>query len=621
MKIYSSSADETEHVGLSDNDIDGFLKTIMKSVCRETAQNSNDESLTRPVRMNFELQHIPISQIPDHDKFRNIIEKCLEEAKNTEDTRAIEFFTTATDILSKDEISVLTISDEGTNGAGGDFKKLGKFFTLTVSKGVTNKTDLHSAGSFGIGKMACFAASQLRTVFYSSTYDDEENFYCLGKSVLTSWTNDSCGNMRNQIFFSANDKKLFPIEDLSAVPQWLKKDSRGLKISILAPRSELREGWTNSYIAAFVSNFFLAIHDGTLEFSMNKASVRINKSTLLNFFDDPSVREAAINLGDEDKFNWAYECTLALTSNTFISEYIHVPNIGDLEILIRVNEGLPKKTCFIRNGMFITDNLALFGKRLQRFNNTKDFIVIVRPKNTGNQASQNLKRLENPEHNEFSTGYLSDEKEQKIFNDAMGKVEAEIRSVIKKHAQMEVKETKDIEELKQFFKSPKNDNEIDEGTGELDPIIISNKEIIENKSSQSNHQKSGKGTGGNKEHGNKRKTKTKKRRPGPGNKQSGNYKEFEGKCRAVKTSGGNKWLISLSDLPPKGLFLIAPEEESRSGDSRPIHINSCNIQDAKISSNKSNMEFLLDGSIERTFTIEVNEEVNIINIRPIVREV
>ena len=49
MKIHTSKVPDIEDVGIADNDIDGFLRDLLASVNRECAQNSNDESETRPV--------------------------------------------------------------------------------------------------------------------------------------------------------------------------------------------------------------------------------------------------------------------------------------------------------------------------------------------------------------------------------------------------------------------------------------------------------------------------------------------------------------------------------------------------------------------------------------------
>jgi hypothetical protein len=93
-----------------------------------------------------------------------------------------------------------------------------------VSEGVTDKQNFYSAGSFGIGKNAAIAGSSLRLVFYSSRYGEngETGFYCIGKSVLTSWSeNDE--NKTHRIFFSADREELCPVNDQDLLPDGAKK--------------------------------------------------------------------------------------------------------------------------------------------------------------------------------------------------------------------------------------------------------------------------------------------------------------------------------------------------------------------------------------------------------------
>ena len=188
MKIYNEDASASDDIGIADNDIDAFLKRLLESVVRESIQNSNDEALIRPAKMAFDLTSVQVKDIPDVLSYKEVLQDCLSEAASRKAVRAREFFENAIKVLDKDKVNILTISDSGTKGAGGEFKEGEKFYTLLISKGQTEKQDIFSAGSFGIGKNASIAGSQLRLVFYSSVFEEkgQDSFYCMGKSILTT---------------------------------------------------------------------------------------------------------------------------------------------------------------------------------------------------------------------------------------------------------------------------------------------------------------------------------------------------------------------------------------------------------------------------------------------------
>jgi hypothetical protein len=566
MKIYSTNAGLIEDIGLADNDIDGFLRELLESVNREAAQNSNDEALERPVRMSFDMEKVKVRDIPAIVKYQNIINSCLAEAQAVKSEKAIDFFENAKKVLEKDSVHVLSISDSGTGGAGGKFEKGGKFFTLVVSKGRTEKLNLHSAGSFGIGKNAAFAGSELRLVFYSTRFENfgSNKFYCMGKSVLTSWRSDDDQNMNNKIFFVGENSEFEPETDMNRLPSWLSKVEKGLKVSIIAPRIELKNGWAKGYIASLLNNFFVAIHDKRLVFELDKSRQILNESTMLHYFNDRDVIKAAEDSGMAERLDWAKQSTEAFLTGSFSSEVIDINGFGKLEVLIRVAENLPKKVFFIRNGMFITDSLRHFGKPLERFPNTKDFLVIVRPLKDEDDSSKALKRMENPEHNELTSGYIADEAEVEKLRSAMLEVEARVRDIIKKHARMEVRDSKLIDELAEYFPSH-SDAESDNSDSDNDPTKIDVSKKKTKKKSNTYEPIRHKRT-----RGIDVKVDPKRRKDSESNK-SRNYKLSRSEFRSLK-SGERSWRVDLSGLKDIGQLELSPLETSRSHDTKLVKV-------------------------------------------------
>lgn len=68
-------------------------------------------------------------------------------------------------VLTGDEITLLCIADSNTKGLTGPAEAGKPFHSLLKDAGVSNKDAADSGGSFGIGKNAAFAVSELQAVF------------------------------------------------------------------------------------------------------------------------------------------------------------------------------------------------------------------------------------------------------------------------------------------------------------------------------------------------------------------------------------------------------------------------------------------------------------------------
>ncbi|GAA3975884.1 hypothetical protein [Allohahella marinimesophila] len=616
MKLHTSRAAETEDVGLADNDIDGFLKNLAQSVSRESTQNSNDEALARPVKVSFDLVSVPTSEIPNVDNYRDVLRSCLAEAQNNNDKKANEFFINALKVIAKPEVPIFLISDSGTKGAGGTFGKGQKFYTLAISKGRTDKDNVYSAGSFGIGKNAAFAGSEMRLVFYSTVYGDDpaNHFYCMGKSILTSWRDSEDNNMSHKVLFLDGSGEFTPHTSQSELPSWLQKSERGLQVAIVAPRIEIREHWQASFIANALSNFFAAIYTEDIEFELGGGSDIINNSTMLEYFSRDDVKRAADESGLTEQFERAEMCTRAFAAGSFVSEDFSVEGLGDFEALIHVDEGLPKKVCIVRNGMYITDSLKNFGRPLKSFPNSKDFIMLVRPKSVEDSSSERLKRMENPEHNELTTGYIADESEVRKLQKAVEKLETGVRAIVKKYAKLEVTSTKNIDELKDYFASP--GKEEGDGTNEDDPTKTTAKKFP-TKQPSPNAQQPGSGGGGKGKKNNTNK-KTHTKRAGPGGGASGLYKPLPARTYAARSSA-TTWRIEIATPPPSAQECeIWPQATSRGKDTKPLKVKSCNLPGAIVSPDGLSVKLPLAGA-GVSFDLDLENDADVVDLRPLVK--
>ena len=122
-------------------------------------------------------------------------------------------------------------------------------------------------------------------------------------------------------------------------------------------------------------------------------------------------------------------------------------HLGLCELKIYVEEGLPKKVAFLRNGMFISDSLSLPG--LKKFSDFKDFVAVLQCKDA--KGITLLRKMEPPRHDDFEPQRLTNKDEQAKAVRAMRELASWIRDMLKKRAKDPVSDVTKIDELKEFF--------------------------------------------------------------------------------------------------------------------------------------------------------------------------
>lgn len=182
-----------EAEGLGDAGIETFKDAPYASCAREAGQNSNDAAIKLPVRLKFDVISVARAGFEAFSSLGGAIESCLQKAKHEKE---IDFFSNAKYLIEQNEIKVLRIEDYNTRGLSGPpGEENTPFHSLLKGSGVSNDRSETSGGSFGIGKNASFAVSDLQTVFYSTVYSDAESgkdaFAAQGKIKLVSHVDDT----------------------------------------------------------------------------------------------------------------------------------------------------------------------------------------------------------------------------------------------------------------------------------------------------------------------------------------------------------------------------------------------------------------------------------------------
>ncbi len=458
-----------EEEGLNHSGIETFRNSLFESLARECGQNSLDACLAKPVRLNIVLNEVPWKLFPGGEVLADAIASCAATvASQPGKNREREFFERAVGIINGTTVPVLEISDSNTRGLEGPALAGRPFHSLVKADGVSSKSDDGAGGSFGIGKYAAYAASGLRTVFYSTCYqttDGTVQFLAQGKALLMSHAR-SQGKFRRTGYWGASGYE--PVSNPTQVPRWLQRSEVGTSLFVTGFISE--SGWDSRMRAAVAQNFLWAIQRGDLEVTIRGSAaatpLEINSATLASCFIDPEVLACVEACNATDSFDFA-KCLHRATEEGAIRERFEVDGLGTVQMSLLVAEGMPKRVMIVRNGLAITDSLAKFGDRLARFAGYREFVASFEPLDAMGRAL--LRDLENPQHNELSDERITDDKRRRAAIKTMKAFIREIRARLQKHAAVEVSDRVVLDEMSEFFADSDASAIRRKGGNELDP--------------------------------------------------------------------------------------------------------------------------------------------------------
>lgn len=455
-----------ENEGLGDAGVETYKDTPFASLARECGQNSNDAAIGRPVKLRFRLFEIDNAELPDIASLRKSIDACLKKAHDLKIEKEIEFFQRAENTLSSDKIRVMEVADFNTKGLRGPCEEGTPFHSLVKSTGVSVDKGDDSGGSYGIGKHAAFASSDLQTVFYSTRYMEgaKEQFLALGKCILTSHIDSEGRKRRAKGYFGETEFQ--PVTDESKVPHWLRR--KGIGTSVYVVGFADNKDWSKRLIASVLRNFFIGIHDNEIEFEVvsDVSDTRVDRTTVQQLFNDPSIEEAARDSSILEDFLFARHLCRSLTSDHSKETVCSIPSLGDVSIRVLVEEDLPKRVCIARNGMFIADNLEHFNDKLQRFTSMSDFVALVQPLDVEGRSL--LKKLENPRHDSFSSARIPNDLDRNAAKKAIQELVKVVRNTIRLETYSPPDDQVELDELSELFSDFIDDDRLPEPSNEED---------------------------------------------------------------------------------------------------------------------------------------------------------
>jgi hypothetical protein len=461
-----------ESEGLSESGIETFRDRPFAAVARETGQNSRDARLdpSKPVRVTFDVVTMKSAELPSIAEFRAAARLCLEKSKKIGKEKEKGFFEHAVKALEATTIDVLKISDSNTKGARGPCEEGKPFHTLAKTEGSSTKEDLNSGGSYGIGKNAVFAISDIHTAFFSTCYegaDGKDHHLCMGKTLFISHRDAGNTERRRKGYWGKLDGYM-PLDNPKEIPAWMLREERGTSIFSVCMRQN-KIDWRYEMAAAIIINFFCAIERQEMEFEIDKRYLRINRNTLQSLFRDSNILDAVKKLNLGVAFEAAKTLHTCLIDEKAIIRDLDDPVLGKVQLRVLLRDGLGYTIGIIRNGMYITDNFAHFNEPFKRFPLHREFAIVVEP--MGQVAGEWFKRLEGPKHDDLSAERISDpalrDKGQRAF-EALAK---QIRDQIRALAKAEPTSAMELEELNDFFASEAAREEDDNAT-ETDPKAL-----------------------------------------------------------------------------------------------------------------------------------------------------
>jgi len=293
IKVVFPNAQSSTNDGPNDSAAEHFSGNILSHLARECAQNSIDAKPktgeSAPVVLEFKLEKFSKKDIPC--LIPEIKDAWSASQKRWPQQEYKSLFNNATQKLSSDFVEVLVISDMNTVGLLGmsdvSDESTGTWSRLVNSTGVAN-SNLGAGGSFGLGKMAPFAASATRTVFYQTYSEDGWGF----QGVCRLMTHVGPDGKKKQRIGMIGSPSVHPVEkyemvipvcEFEQIPKAFKKHRlqgvKGTDIFIIGFK-KTEDNWEKDIMHALVTNFFPAILDGVVEFVVQ--GERIEKSNLVN---------------------------------------------------------------------------------------------------------------------------------------------------------------------------------------------------------------------------------------------------------------------------------------------------------------------------------------------------
>ena len=388
--------------GIGEAGIETFKGSPYRSLAREICQNSMDARYdsSKPVVVEFSSFTITERAIPDHGRLSEAINSCLKFWTEQNNKKTIDFFKKAKAVVEGNVIHVLRISDLNTTGLQGSDKEFNTaWHNLVKASGVSGKEG-SAGGSFGIGKSAPFACSDLRTLFYATKdIDGLSAFQGIARLVSfreKGFLGKDKDSITTGIGYYSSDKKNSPLRECLSLDPRYTRTEYGTDIFVLGFNKSA--DWKTEIICSLLDEFLIAVFNGELV-------VKIDDTTI----DKNNLGEIMEFYKEQAKIAYNYYQVLN-DKNAVVIEH-ELSGLGTVELRILVKQGLHRKVMMCRrNGMKIFDKANI--------SSTIQFAGICTLKDE--QINAYFRDMENPQHNAWEPErHTSDSKTKAKANMSM----------------------------------------------------------------------------------------------------------------------------------------------------------------------------------------------------------
>lgn len=430
-----------ERDGWHDTGVSHFTANRLDSLVREAIQNSLDarSDPSQPGIVKFSYERVKGNLIDSNSLIRSILASV--ESPDNDDRDKDAFRETALSLLKgkNKSVRVLKIEDANTTGAKDDGPEPTMWEALTKGSGLNVKGARDAGGSFGVGKFAAFAASDVRTVLYSTAWQDQRNsglhHRFIGRTILVSRTEGKKKKRLRGVGYLATDG--FNAAKDDEVPDRFKRDRPGATLWIL---KRLDASWRDSVCQSVVAHFFHAIIHGGLDATVDRTA----------------ISDRNINDFVKDDHQGAILRKFIFVSRQQPIETTHIEGIGTANLRLEVyrNDRTNKErnVAMVRDaGMMITDVRANMGIGIGRINsNWHGFTAVIECRSEG--RSSLLRDCESPKHNSVSVDEIEDENRRREAERRLRELGAWVKSALRKYVEPDVSgESENASELAQFL--------------------------------------------------------------------------------------------------------------------------------------------------------------------------
>lgn len=445
--------DDGEEKGLSDPGVEMFRN--LDALARETCQNIGDARARddAPAIATFEVVDLPIAAFPGRAQLRATLESCRDYLCGTDERRSMGkeriVLDRAIARLDGRYVKFLRIGDENTKGlVGGDADRQRPFFRLVRGQGVSS-IEGDGAGTYGIGQRAPFAASDLRTVFYSTKIEDGKEAF-VGKSVLASHPDPTPpGRLRQNIGWwslaRSGDLPWASLRDPTSIPPEFRRQPVGTDVWIAGYNGG--SDWRTTIRDSVLIHFFAAVRAGRLEVRIvDEASVwTISSATLSDEMAKAceSSHDSRLHLELLHAARYLRALDHPCGGKAFEKT---IKNLGAVQLFVQQDPDdplMPDRYCRMRKPRIVVDTQA--SRMLRRY-----AAVLLCESETGNAL---LAELEDPSHKKWGEEHARgwDDTKKKAGRAALDSLHGFVKDSLRSIAESRKEEEQDLPGLGRYL--------------------------------------------------------------------------------------------------------------------------------------------------------------------------